>query len=64
MNDEDKMFPLPAGAGLREQAEAMARAAWLMAAPGAMEPPASPKEEDRDEPKMPSDSIRCSPRVR
>jgi hypothetical protein len=33
MNDEDKLFPLPADAALREQARAMARAAWLMGSP-------------------------------
>lgn len=34
MNDETTIFPLPAGAGLREQAEALAKAAWLMGGPG------------------------------
>ena len=61
MNEDTAIFPLPAGAELREQAAAMAAAAWLMGGPGATDPPASPKEVDRDEPKKPSDSIRCSP---
>jgi hypothetical protein len=40
MNDDDKLFPLPAGATFRDQAEALARAAWLMAAPdGSCDPP-------------------------
>lgn len=51
MDDDDKLFPLPAGATLRQQAAAMAAAAWLMASPGATEPPAGPEGEDRNEPK-------------
>jgi hypothetical protein len=43
MNDDDKLFPLPAGAELAEQAEALARAAWLMASPGeSCDPPDTP----------------------
>jgi hypothetical protein len=43
MDDDDKLFPLPADAELREQAEALARAAWLMAAPdGSGDPPDTP----------------------
>jgi hypothetical protein len=33
MNEETAIFPLPAGAGLNAQAEALARAAWLMGGP-------------------------------
>ena len=40
MNEETAIFPLPAGAGLHAQAEALARAAWLMGAPeGSGNPP-------------------------
>lgn len=45
MNEEATIFPLPAGASLSEQAEALARAAWLMAAPGETNPPASSAED-------------------
>ena len=30
MNEESAIFPLPPGAELREQAEALAKAAWVM----------------------------------
>jgi hypothetical protein len=43
MNDDDKLFPMPAGATPREQAGALARAAWLMASPGeSCDPPDTP----------------------
>ena len=43
MNEETAIFPLPAGAELREQAAAMAAAAWLMGAPdGSSDPPDLP----------------------
>ena len=43
MNEKATIFPLPAGAELREQADAMARAAWLMGAPdGSGDPPEPP----------------------
>ena len=55
MNEEFAIFPLPPGAGAREQAEALAKAAWVMGGPGATELPARPIEEDMDETKTPSD---------
>ena len=55
MNEEPPFFPLPADAELREQAEALAMAAWVMGGPGATELPARPIEEDMDETKTPSD---------
>lgn len=43
MNQETTIFPLPPGAGLREQAEALAKAAWLMGGPDSPpDPPDSP----------------------
>ncbi len=33
MNEETTIFPLPAGAELHAQAEALAKAAWLMGGP-------------------------------
>ena len=55
MNEAPPFFPLPADAELRAQAEAMARAAWLMGGPGTVDPPANPIEEDMDETQTPSD---------
>ena len=55
MNEETAIFPLPAGADLREQAAAMAAAAWLMGGPRAAEPPTNPIEDDMDDPRKPSD---------
>ncbi|MEI6606724.1 MAG: hypothetical protein WCP35_15555 [Verrucomicrobiota bacterium] len=61
MNEDTAIFPLPAGAELREQAQALARAAWLMGGPEAANPPANPIEEDMDETQTPSKKIRFSP---
>ena len=55
MNEETAIFPLPSGADLREQAAAMAAAAWLMGGPRAAEPPTNPIEDDMDDPRKPSD---------
>ena len=55
MKEETAIFPLSAGAELREQAQALAKAAWVMGGPGATELPARPIEEDMDETKTPSD---------
>ena len=46
MNEETSIFPLPASAALREQAGALARAAWIMGAPGDSDPPVSPVSEE------------------
>ncbi len=61
MKEETAIFPLSAGAELREQAAALARAAWLMGGPEAADPPANPIEEDMDETNTPSEKIRFSP---
>jgi hypothetical protein len=43
MNEEATIFPIPADSRLHAQAEALARAAWLMAAPdGSGDPPQTP----------------------
>ncbi len=46
MIEQPLIFPLPAGATLPEQAGALARAAWLMSAPGDSDPPVSPVSEE------------------
>lgn len=44
MNEKPLIFPLPAGTDVHEQAAALARAAWLMSAPGDGEPPPLPSD--------------------
>ena len=61
MKEETAIFPLSAGAELREQAQALAKAAWVMGGPGATESPTRPIEEDMDETNTPSEKIRFSP---